>query len=259
MDLEPHHPLYQCDQWAADLRDQILTPQQFKTYTGIDLQKADEQRQAVRRRRQRPPWQRPLWVLAQGLGQGLLFFLLLWGLFMAAGLAIAALVWLVTHLLAGWWGLTPTFALALTVKLATGLSILGAIFIGASVGWEDYQAQRTWGSLFSLMDEMDRYHRLLKMMHVQDVADAGAGSLPQGRAALLEQVQSLRPTLVKALQVERLFREDPLLQPPDPVALALDVTDSPSAALLQTAQSYQTLLQQTLEIRDAIETEMNRL
>jgi hypothetical protein len=242
------------DTWSADLQAMLIVPEEFQNLTGLEFKKAQKFYSSTRRQQQQTVGQRRLWNLATLAGYSLVLtiFLLFPSLF-----GIGAIAWVLQALsiLDVTWDGVLGFALAVNLPLG--------ILLGFVVQGKEREEGRSLASLFPLMDELDRYHQVLTALHVNqriaEITADGEATIPPNQLHLLTTAQTMRDNLVKAMQIERLLRENPNPTGFDPVEFAVTFSDTPSDQVMDQAKTYQDLLNQTLDLGLTVQAEMKSL
>lgn len=234
--------------WSPELRAALVTPEEFKNLTGIEFSEASKYQLIARRQRRRTPSQQRLWRTGTLIGHALFYTAIL-----------IVPVWAIAGLLRLFSVLTVQGSSVLRISL--GIAGLLGSSLGIMVLGDERKAQRAIAPLFPLMDELERYHQILAALHVNERMTA-IGAVEAGTTSqqhLLATATQMRENLIKAMQVERLLRENSLPQDFDPAAVAATLADSPSEQVLAQSKTYQDLLHQALEIGLAVQAEMKSL
>lgn len=116
-------------------------------------------------------------------------------------------------------------------------------------------------TLVALLDDVDRYHATLKAIEIGDrLAAAGSSSATSGdRQTLISALQLTRNDLVRALQTERILRENRDFIATNPDVFANNLTALKSLQVSQKASEYRQFLNEALQIGMSIQTEMRKL
>jgi predicted lysophospholipase L1 biosynthesis ABC-type transport system permease subunit len=115
--------------------------------------------------------------------------------------------------------------------------------------------------LVALLDDVDRYHATLKAIEIGDRLEAaGSSSATSGdRQTLISALQLTRNDLVRALQTERILRENQEFIATNPDVFANNLTTLQSLQVNQKASEYGQFLNEALQIGISIQDEMRKL
>lgn len=124
-----------------------------------------------------------------------------------------------------------------------------------------WRSRTTPTTLVALLDDVDRYHATLKAIEIGDrLAAAGSSSPTSGdRQTLISALQLTRNDLVRALQTERILRENRDFIATNPDVFANNLTVLQSLKVSQKASEYGQFLNEALQIGMSIQTEMRKL
>jgi hypothetical protein len=124
-----------------------------------------------------------------------------------------------------------------------------------------WRQRTTPTTLVALLDDVDRYHATLKAIEIGDRLEAaGSSSATSGdRQTLISALQLTRNDLVRALQTERILRENQDFIATNPDVFANNLTTLQSLQVSQKASEYGQFLNEALQIGISINTEMRKL
>jgi hypothetical protein len=124
-----------------------------------------------------------------------------------------------------------------------------------------WRQRTTPTTLVALLDDVDRYHATLKAIEIGDRLEAaGSSSATSGdRQTLISALQLTRNDLVRALQTERILRENQDFIATNPEVFANNLTAIQSLQVSQKASEYGQFLNEALQIGISINTEMRKL
>jgi hypothetical protein len=242
--LLPH-----AEDWSSDLQAMLIGAEEFQSLTGLEFKNAQKYYTITRRQQLRTESQQRLWNLATLAGYSL--FLTLFLLFPSL-LGIGAIAWVLEALaiLEVNWLWVLGFAVAVNLPLG--------VLLGFVVQRKERAERQAIESLFPLMDELERHHQVLTAIHVNqrlaEITETSDDKVNQSH--LLTTARTMRDNLVKAMQIERLLRENPTPTGFDPVEFAVTFADTPSDQVLDQAKTYRDLLNQTLDLGLSIQSEM---
>lgn len=115
--------------------------------------------------------------------------------------------------------------------------------------------------LVSLLDDVDRYHAVLKAIDINDqLATAGTpNSTLTDRTKLIEALQLTREDLVRALMSERILRENKSLIAANPGLLTNNLAALMAIQVNDRAGEYGYFLNEALQIGLSVQEEMRKL
>jgi hypothetical protein len=153
--------------------------------------------------------------------------------------------------------LRPLLGSSLPAAIVALVVIPIVIIVGRWV-WRQYH---TPAILVALLDDVDRYHATLKAIDIGDRLEAaGSASATSGdRQALISALQFTRTDLVRALQTERILRENKEFIATNFDIFANNLTAIQSLQISQKASEYSQFLNEALQIGVSIQTEMRKL
>lgn len=166
--------------------------------------------------------------------------------------------------------LTPIlvgFLYLFVLRPLLGSSLLAAIValvfmpIAIIAGRWIWRLRTTPKTLVALLDDVDRYHATLKAIEIGDRLEAAGGSSATSgdRQALISALQLTRNDLVRALQTERILRENKEFIATNPDVFANNLTALQSLQVNQKASEYGQFLNEALQIGISIQDEMRKL
>lgn len=150
-------------------------------------------------------------------------------------------------------------------------AILALVFmpIAITAGRWIWRVRTTPTTLVALLDDVDRYHATLKAIEISDRLDAASSSLPtsdgdaatpgESRQTLICALQLTRNDLVRALQTERILRENREFFATNPDVFANNLTAIQALQVSQKASEYSQFLNEALLIGTSIQAEMRKL
>lgn len=153
--------------------------------------------------------------------------------------------------------LRPLLGSSLLAAIAALLIIPFLIIAGRWL----WRVRTTPKVLVALLDDVDRYHATLKAIEISDrLAEAGSSGGTSGdRQTLISALQLTRNDLVRALQTERILRENQEFLATNPTIFANNLTAIQSLRVSQKASEYGRLLDEALQIGVSIREEMQKL
>jgi hypothetical protein len=116
-------------------------------------------------------------------------------------------------------------------------------------------------ALCSLLDEVERYHAVIKALHINDQLEA-AGTIKSGlsdRQKIIEALTLTREDLVRALKAERVLRENKSFLSGNPELLATNLSTLETLQVSDRASEYGHLLNEALQIAAGVQEEMTKL
>ncbi|MGB3238881.1 MAG: hypothetical protein WBB29_11325 [Geitlerinemataceae cyanobacterium] len=166
--------------------------------------------------------------------------------------------------------LTPIlvgFLYLFVLRPLLGSSLLAAIAalvfmpIAIIAGRWIWRQRTTPTALVALLDDVDRYHATLKAIDIGDRLEAaGASSATSSdRQTLISALQLTRNDLVRALQTERILRENKEFIATNPEVFANNLTAIQSLQVSQKASEYGRFLDEALQIGISVQDEMRKL
>lgn len=144
------------------------------------------------------------------------------------------------------------------------LAAVGALFIIPLLmiaGRWLWRVRTTPQVLVALLDDVDRYHATLKAIEISDRLQAAgsSGGTSGDRQTLISALQLTRNDLVRALQTERILRENQEFLATNPTVFAHNLTAMQSLQISQKASEYGRWLDEALQIGVSIREEMQKL
>ena len=162
----------------------------------------------------------------------------------------------------------------LAASLAAGVCTVGGVtliaWVSASVQnlrrrttriREDRDFRAAHARLFQLMDDTDRYNRLVLALSVRDqllVASAQKTSHAD-RAEVVRALTGTRERILTALRIDRVLRENSDILDAVDGSTALDAPGFEAMRVEQIGAEYQTLLNDTLAVARAVEESLNTI
>lgn len=116
-------------------------------------------------------------------------------------------------------------------------------------------------TLISLLDEVDRYHAVLKTIDINDRLEA-AGSLEttiSDRYTVIEALKLTRSDLIRAIKTERILRDNKDFIATNPELFANNLTALRALQVSDRGSEYGQFLNQALQIGIDIQAEMRKL
>lgn len=111
--------------------------------------------------------------------------------------------------------------------------------------------------LMSLLDEVDKYQRILRNIDVLDQLSAVGNPISLNeRKKVIEALKTTRSSLLRALNTERILRENPSFKPEN---FATNLTAMRALQVSQKASEFGELLNEALQIGASVEKEMRKL
>jgi hypothetical protein len=116
-------------------------------------------------------------------------------------------------------------------------------------------------TLLSLLDEVDRYHAVIKAIDISDqIQDAGSAETAiRDRTTALEALQLTRSDLIRALRTERILRENKDFLATNPEMFVTNLTALSALQVSDRASEYGQFLDRALQIGTGIQAEMRKL
>jgi hypothetical protein len=116
-------------------------------------------------------------------------------------------------------------------------------------------------TLLSLLDEVDRYHAVIKAIDISDqIQDAGSAETAiRDRTTALEALQLTRADLIRALRTERILRENKDFLATNPEMFVTNLTALSALQVSDRASEYGQFLDRALQIGTGIQAEMRKL
>lgn len=124
-----------------------------------------------------------------------------------------------------------------------------------------WRQRTTPTTLVALLDDVDRYHATLKAIEIGDRLEAAGSSSATSadRKTLISALQLTRNDLVRALQTEKILRENKDFIATNPEVFANNLTALQSLQVSQKASEYGQFLNEALQIGISIQDEMRKL
>lgn len=175
--------------------------------------------------------------------------------------------------------LTPIIAVGLhlfIIRPLIGASVITSIILIITVAIAVILGRWLWRrktcpqALTMLLDEVDKYHALIKAIDINDQLETtgNSGTSLTDREKVISALQLIREDLVRALRCERILRDNKELLANNEQLLinnlaclqALEVSDSFAAVQsTERATQYSQLLNQSLQIAIEVQAEMRKL
>jgi hypothetical protein len=116
-------------------------------------------------------------------------------------------------------------------------------------------------TLLSLLDEVDRYHAVIKAIDISDqIQDAGSAETAiRDRTTAIEALQLTRADLIRALRTERILRENKDFLATNPEMFVTNFTALSALQVSDRASEYGQFLDRALQIGTGIQAEMRKL
>jgi hypothetical protein len=116
-------------------------------------------------------------------------------------------------------------------------------------------------TLLSLLDEVDRYHAVIKAIDISDqIQDAGSAETAiRDRTTAIEALQLTRADLIRALRTERILRENKDFLATNPEMVVTNFTALSALQVSDRASEYGQFLDRALQIGTGIQAEMRKL
>jgi hypothetical protein len=116
-------------------------------------------------------------------------------------------------------------------------------------------------TLLSLLDEVDRYHAVIKAIDISDqIQDAGSAETAiRDRTTALQALQLTRSDLIRALRTERIFRENKDFMATNPEIFVTNLTALSALQVSDRGSEYGQFLDRALQIGTGIQAEMRKL
>lgn len=124
--------------------------------------------------------------------------------------------------------------------------------------WRSRNSPQT---LIALLEEIDRYHAVLKAIDISDQIEA-AGSAEatlRDRNTVIEALQLTRSDLIRALRAERILRENKDFIATNPELFANNLTAIRALQIGNQASEYGQFLDRALQIGIGVQAEMRKL
>ncbi len=123
------------------------------------------------------------------------------------------------------------------------------------------ERDRQFQTLRDLIDEIERYNLIagnfiININAISSLSEAGAKVGLDNRQQVIKNISKLKNDLLKALKIERIFRENPQI---DPQSLNFDFTSLSALELNNRAVEYANEVNQLVEIGISVQTEMDSL
>lgn len=146
-------------------------------------------------------------------------------------------------------------------SMVAAIVALGLMPVAIVAGRWIWRGRTTPKTLVALLDDVDRYHATLKAIEIGDGLSAvGSSSAISGdRQTLISALQLTRNDLVRALQTERILRENKEFIATNPEVFANNLTLLQSLQVSQKGNEYGHFLNEALQIGISIQAEMRKL
>jgi hypothetical protein len=124
--------------------------------------------------------------------------------------------------------------------------------------WLHYKTPQT---LLVLLAEIDQYHTILKAIDISDqmVALGSLNSPISDRKIVIEALQLTRSDLIRALQTERILRDNQKFITTNPELLTNHLTTLQALQITHQGTEYGQFLQQAIQIGIGVQAEMRKL
>jgi hypothetical protein len=125
----------------------------------------------------------------------------------------------------------------------------------------EYMETLTPTHLGALLDEVDHYNHTIQKLTsyfdaIDQLANAGNPVQIQDREKTIGAFQGMRADLIRALKTERVFRENPHLQPEQ---FSIDFVPLKTLEFDEQAKDFERLVNETIEIGSKVQEEMKNL
>ena len=121
--------------------------------------------------------------------------------------------------------------------------------------------RHSFPTLCALLDEVERYHTVIKAIHINDQLQA-AGTTKMSvcdRQNVIEALTLTKEDLIRALRAERILRENRSFLVGNPELLATNLQTLQSLQVNDYASEYGRLLNEALQIAAGVQEEMKKL
>jgi hypothetical protein len=146
------------------------------------------------------------------------------------------------------------------VELATTIRIAALISYSVLALWILKEWRRSHSirkRLSPLLKEVEKYNRLVAHIETIDqLAEIGNPVQVEDRETVIQGLQAMREQLVRALKTERILRDKPEFQSSE---FSLDLTPLYALEVQQQATEYHKVLQDTLQIGESVQAELQRI
>lgn len=160
-------------------------------------------------------------------------------------------------------GLLHVFVILPAVGISIAATVASIVFVPGCVItsrwlWLKYKSPKT---LCTLLDEVDKYNSVIQAIHLSDQLEAiGTTKMSLGdRSKLVEALKLTKEDLVRALQSEKVLRENRSLIAGNPELVATNLTTVQALQVSDRASEYGHLLNEALQIAVDVQAEMRRL
>ena len=112
-----------------------------------------------------------------------------------------------------------------------------------------------------LFEEVERYNKLVRAIHVSDEIDAAGveGAKIHDRVTLLKSMAIARTDLMRALKIERVMRENADVASPDFQLFNVDLTQIAAMQVEDAASQHGRLMNEAFDIAQAVQVEVRKL
>jgi hypothetical protein len=145
-------------------------------------------------------------------------------------------------------------------SIPLGLVLLILVPIGVVVGrwiWRKFTCPQV---LTMLLDEVDRYHTIVKAVDINDELTAfGSSQMVDERVKVVEALKLIREDLVRALKTERLLRDNKKLLANNQELLTNNLANLQALQVNNQASEYARLLNQSLQIAVDVHAELKKI
>lgn len=145
-------------------------------------------------------------------------------------------------------------------SIPLGLALLILVPIGVVVGrwiWRKFTCPQ---GLTMLLDEVDRYHTIVKAVDINDeLTKFGTSQAASEREKVIEALQLIREDLVRALKTERVLRDNKKLLANNQELLTNNLVNLQALQVNNQASEYARLLNQSLQIAVDVQAELKKI
>jgi hypothetical protein len=145
-------------------------------------------------------------------------------------------------------------------SIPLGLILLILVPIGVVVGrwiWRKFNCPQ---ALTMLLDEVDRYHTIVKAVDINDeLTTFGNSQVASDRVKVVEALKLIREDLVRALKTERVLRDNKKLLANNQELLTNNLANLQALQVNNQASEYARLLNQSLQIAVDVHAELKKL
>ncbi|AFZ02778.1 hypothetical protein [Calothrix sp. PCC 6303] len=145
-------------------------------------------------------------------------------------------------------------------SILLGLILLILVPVGVILGrwmWRKFTCPQ---ALTMLLDEVDRYHTIVKAVDINDELTAvGNVQLANDRIKVVEALKLIREDLVRALKTERVLRDNKNLLANNQELLTNNLANLQALQVNNQASEYARLLNQSLQIAVDVQAELKKI